>query len=120
MKFRFLFLCLGLVPPAVLLAQKQKQPVDFASLIQSSVFAQSRVMMHDVVNPPAACRYYAYGMLGAYAIVTAQNKDIARCRNVYQQLCAGVRSLIGRAPITALLLCIAFWKPAGSCCPRAI
>jgi hypothetical protein len=33
------------------------------------------VMVHDVVNPPAASRYYAYAMLGAYDIVS-QNKPL--------------------------------------------
>lgn len=31
------------------------------------------VMLHDVVNPPAASRYYAYCTAGAYAIVAAHN-----------------------------------------------
>lgn len=56
-------------------AQKK---LDYTSLMQPSVFAQSKVMMHDVVNPPAACRYYAYGMLGAYAIVTQHNNSIPK------------------------------------------
>lgn len=32
--------------------------------------------MHDVVNPPAASRYYAYCMLGAYEIVSQNDSDI--------------------------------------------
>lgn len=55
-------------------AYAQKQ--EYASFIQPAVFAQSKVMMHDVVNPPAACRYYAYGTLGAYAIVAQHNKTL--------------------------------------------
>ncbi len=54
----------------------QKQAQRYVSFLQPSLFAQSKVMMHDVVNPPAACRYYAYGTLGAYAIVSQQNKTI--------------------------------------------
>ena len=54
----------------------QKRLPDYVSLMQPAVFAQSKVMMHDVVNPPAACRYYAYGTLGAYAIVAQHNKAI--------------------------------------------
>ena len=54
----------------------QKRTPNFTSLMQPAVFAQSKVMMHDVVNPPAACRYYAYGTLGAYAIVSQHNKTM--------------------------------------------
>ncbi|MEP7256992.1 MAG: vanadium-dependent haloperoxidase [Flavitalea sp.] len=38
--------------------------------LQSPVFSISMVMMHDVVNPPAASRFYTYAMLGAYEIVS--------------------------------------------------
>jgi hypothetical protein len=34
------------------------------------------VMVHDVVSPPVAARYYAYCMLGAYDIVSANNNKI--------------------------------------------
>lgn len=44
--------------------------------IQPAIFALSMVMMHDVVNPPAASRFYAYAMLGAYEIVSQNNKTI--------------------------------------------
>ncbi len=44
--------------------------------LQSSVSAISMVMVHDVVNPPAASRYYAYCMLGAYEIVSKNNSSI--------------------------------------------
>lgn len=56
----------------------QKTTPNYVAQIEPFTFAQSRVMMHDVVNPPAACRYYAYGMLGAYAIVAQQNKTIPK------------------------------------------
>src|SRR5437763_142498 len=63
---------------STLFSQAQKAKSDYASLIQPAIFAQSRVMMHDVVNPPAASRYYAYGTLGAYAIVAQHNPSIIR------------------------------------------
>ena len=56
-----------LLAPAVF---AQKLPGKLTKQISSSVFSLSQVMMHDVVNPPAASRYYAYGMLGAYEIVS--------------------------------------------------
>lgn len=34
------------------------------------VNALNMIMIHDVINPPAAARYYAYAMLGAYDIVS--------------------------------------------------
>jgi len=33
-------------------------------------------MVHDVVSPPVAARYYAYSMLGAYCLVAAHNKSV--------------------------------------------
>src|SRR4051794_2946780 len=59
-------------------SQAQKAKSDYPSLVQPAIFAQSKVMMHDVVNPPAASRYYAYGVLGAYAIVAQHNPSIVR------------------------------------------
>ncbi|WP_295721151.1 vanadium-dependent haloperoxidase [Mucilaginibacter sp.] len=41
-----------------------------------AVNAVTMVMVHDVVSPPVAARYYAYSMLGAYNIVAANNKTI--------------------------------------------
>lgn len=41
-----------------------------------AVNAVTMVMVHDVVSPPVAARYYAYTMLGAYNIVAANNKTI--------------------------------------------
>ena len=35
-------------------------------LLADNVFHLSEVMLHDVANPPAASRFYAYAMLGAY------------------------------------------------------
>ncbi|MBO0358587.1 vanadium-dependent haloperoxidase [Hymenobacter sp. BT186] len=34
------------------------------------------LMVHDVVSPPVAARYYAYTMLGAYAIVAAHDQRL--------------------------------------------
>ena len=48
----------------------------FEEEISKCVFASSKVMMHDVVNPPAASRYYAYILLGAYEIVSQNNNTI--------------------------------------------
>jgi hypothetical protein len=37
-------------------------------LLADNVFNLSEVMLHDVANPPAASRFYAYSMLGAYEV----------------------------------------------------
>ncbi len=42
----------------------------------------SMVMVHDVVSPPVAGRYYAYSMLGAYTIIASHNKSIPPLQNV--------------------------------------
>ncbi|MFA6086258.1 vanadium-dependent haloperoxidase [Mucilaginibacter sp.] len=44
--------------------------------INHAVNAVTMVMVHDVVSPPVAARYYAYCMLGAYDIVSVNNKKI--------------------------------------------
>src|ERR1041385_4148512 len=41
----------------------KKEDVAFTRYLQPAVFSLSKIMMHDVVNPPAAARYYAYCML---------------------------------------------------------
>jgi len=49
----------------------QKQVKQFAD----NVFALSEVMLHDVASPPAASRFYAYSILGAYeALYLAERK----------------------------------------------
>lgn len=57
-------------------ALSQKLPEMLTRTISSSVFSLSAVMMHDVVNPPAASRYYAYGMLGAYEIISQNDASL--------------------------------------------
>jgi len=44
--------------------------------LQKAVFSLTMVMMHDVVNPPAASRYYAYQTLGAMEIVAQNNPAV--------------------------------------------
>lgn len=40
-----------------------------AQLLADNVFHLSEVMLHDVANPPAAARFYAYALLGAYEAI---------------------------------------------------
>jgi PAP2 superfamily len=39
------------------------------NLFVENAFHLSEVMLHDVVNPPAAARFYSYSILGAYQVV---------------------------------------------------
>jgi PAP2 superfamily len=53
-----------------LFGQKQKPSNDKqVNLFVENAFHLSEVMLHDVVNPPAAARFYAYSMLGAYQVI---------------------------------------------------
>ncbi|MCE7066902.1 vanadium-dependent haloperoxidase [Dyadobacter sp. CY326] len=54
----------------------QKKKVELSAHLQPSVFAVTMVMIHDVVNPPAASRFYTYCLMGAYEIVAQNNKQI--------------------------------------------
>ncbi|MFM2358881.1 MAG: hypothetical protein RLY16_874 [Bacteroidota bacterium] len=53
-----------------------KQAIPNYLQLQPQVFSLSMVMMHDVVNPPAASRFYNYAMLGAYEIVSQNNPKL--------------------------------------------
>ncbi len=44
--------------------------------LQPAVFSVTMVMIHDVVNPPAASRFYTYCLLGAHEIVARNNKQV--------------------------------------------
>src|SRR5580692_12862099 len=44
--------------------------------IRPALFATTMVMVHDVVNPPAASRYYAYMMLAAYDLVSRSDAGL--------------------------------------------
>lgn len=48
--------------------QRKVQHQQELQLLADNVFSLSEVMLHDVANPPAASRFYAYAMLGAYEV----------------------------------------------------
>lgn len=54
-----------------------KPKPDLGKHLQPTMFAVTMVMIHDVVNPPAASRFYTYCLLGAHEIVARQPKSIA-------------------------------------------
>lgn len=59
-------------------AQNSSPKTSYPDYLQPdhAVNAVTMVMVHDVVSPPVAARYYAYCMLGAYDIVSVKNKKI--------------------------------------------
>src|SRR5258708_6647416 len=58
-------------------AQKNRDQ-ELTEYLRPAVFSLTMVMVHDVVNPPAASRYYAYVMLGAYDLVSQHNRNLIR------------------------------------------
>ena len=48
---------------------------DDAARLRQEVFSLTKVMYHDVVNPPAAARFYSYCMLTGYEILWQFNKE---------------------------------------------
>jgi hypothetical protein len=55
---------------------------DLRAHLQPTVFALTRVMMHDVVNPPAASRFYSYCLLGAHELVARGNARVVAPRRL--------------------------------------
>ncbi|MDJ1483726.1 vanadium-dependent haloperoxidase [Cytophagaceae bacterium YF14B1] len=54
-------------------AQKKVSNEWLISDLTENVFHLSEVMLHDVASPPAASRFYAYSLLGAYEVVAESN-----------------------------------------------
>lgn len=57
-------------------AYAQPLSTHFDEDIRLTVNSISDIMIHDVVNPPAASRYYAYVLLGAYEMASQHDKNI--------------------------------------------
>ena len=73
----------------------QKPAAAYTHYLQPAVFSLSKIMMHDVVNPPAAARYYAYCMLGAYEIVSQNDTRLKGLDGLLKQY---KRSIITTRP----------------------
>jgi hypothetical protein len=52
--------------------RQQAAPLDPAKALDII----NMTMVHDVISPPSAARYYAYSMLGAYGIVAAHTRSL--------------------------------------------
>jgi hypothetical protein len=72
---KYFFILLLALPAAQLLASPEKSLKPYLE-IGAIVNAINMVMIHDVISPPVAGRYYAYTMLGAYQIVSQANKMV--------------------------------------------
>jgi hypothetical protein len=72
------------------IAQRITSRQQEAQLLADNVFHLSEVMLHDAANPPAAARFYAYALLGAYAVL--------------QPLSPGIHNIPGRlkSPLTVI------------------
>ena len=57
-------------------AQKEGGHQQDLQLLADNVFSLSEVMLHDVANPPAASRFYAYALLGAYEAAFYARKNL--------------------------------------------
>src|SRR5689334_4914625 len=44
--------------------------------VQQTVWQLTEVMFHDVVNPPAAARFYAYSLLSGYEALSELNNTL--------------------------------------------
>ncbi|SDE96798.1 PAP2 superfamily protein [Dyadobacter soli] len=60
----------------LMLAQPVFAKPELGKHLQPAVFSVTMVMIHDVVNPPAASRFYTYCLLGAHEIVARSNQQI--------------------------------------------
>jgi hypothetical protein len=65
--------------------ESKSQGKGFEQELQPAVFSLTMVMMHDVVNPPAAARFYTYSTLGAYDFMSRLNKDLPRPSTFFRQ-----------------------------------
>ncbi len=70
MKRVFFFL---LFFPPICFAQQSKK---FVPTIQQDVWSLTEVMYHDVVNPPAAARFYSYSVLTGYEILSQLDSSV--------------------------------------------
>jgi hypothetical protein len=66
-------------------SQSGEQAKDDIGLLVENVFHLSEVMLHDVANPPAAGRFYAYSILGAYEVVYSGDGKLTDLNNRFKE-----------------------------------
>jgi hypothetical protein len=52
--------------------------------VQQQVWSLTEVMYHDVVNPPAAARFYSYSLLTGYEILSQLETDLPRFQTSFK------------------------------------
>ena len=67
---------------AVCFAQQSKK---FIPTIRQAVWSLTEVMYHDVINPPAAARFYSYSVLTGYEILSQFDPSIPRFQQKLNQ-----------------------------------
>ena len=68
-------ICIVLLLFSKVIYAKETKPT-YESMIQPAIFSLTMVMIHDVVSPPVAARYYAYCMAGAYDIAAHNDASL--------------------------------------------
>jgi hypothetical protein len=56
----------------------QTKKINYSSTIQQQVWSITEVMYHDVVDPPAAARFYSYSVLTGYEILSQLDHSAER------------------------------------------
>lgn len=74
MRFKYFTFVLLIIFKSV--AGNDKTPLPVWLQLDHAITSVSMVMMHDVVSPPVASRYYAYALLGAYNLVSINNNEV--------------------------------------------
>src|SRR5262245_56102172 len=65
--------------------QKSKTEINYEPSVQQQVWSLTEVMYHDVVNPPAAARFYSYSVLTGYEIISQLDNAAPRFQNGLNQ-----------------------------------
>jgi hypothetical protein len=76
LKARCIFLLI-LLPE---LMKAQAPATWYEGKIQEEVYAITEVLLHDIVNPPAASRFYAYTILSGYELLSLCDSNAQRLR----------------------------------------
>jgi hypothetical protein len=76
MSNRYVVMAVMLFQVGVSSAQSRAKFIDEAGIFSSEVYSLTEVMFHDVVNPPAAARFYSYAMLSAYQIASERSPTL--------------------------------------------
>jgi hypothetical protein len=80
-----IFLILLFCSPICSAQQKTRTAINYEPTVQQQVWSLTEVMYHDVVNPPAAARFYSYSVLTGYEIFSQLDKSTPRFQSLLNQ-----------------------------------